>query len=73
MLKQYPWTRVELHQGFFVPALDLKAVREAGLKAAIQQRVFDGRAVYVIKQGQLGVWFYRGWISPRLQDESSLA
>lgn len=70
MLKQYPWKRVEPHHGFFVPALDLKAVREAGLKAAIQQRVFDANGVYVIKQGRLGVWFYRGWIAPKLQYES---
>lgn len=71
MLKRYPWDRVESGQGFFVPALDLMAEREAGLLAAVKQRVTNARAVFVIKQGRLGVWFYRGWIAPRLQAGSS--
>ena len=71
MLKTYPWGRVKPGQGFFVPALDLAAEREAGLLAAVKQRVTNARAVFVIKQGRLGVWFYRGWIAPRLQSGSS--
>lgn len=67
MLKSYPWADVKSGQGFFVPALDLDKAREDGLKAAVQQRVFDGRAVYVIKHGRLGVWFYRGALAQRLR------
>lgn len=59
MLKDYPWRRLEKGQGFFVPALDLEAVREAGLKSAIRDRVKDARAMYCVRQGMLGVLFYR--------------
>lgn len=72
MLKRYPWESVKHGQGFFVPALDLKTESEAGLKAAVRQRVFDARAAFIIKQGRLGVWFYRGWISPKWQSGSSI-
>ena len=64
MLKNYPWKQLERGQGFFVPAVDLAAVREAGLKAAVRQHVRPAHAAFVIKQGQLGVFFYRG---PRVQ------
>lgn len=59
MRKCFPWDRVERGQGFFVPALDLGAMREAGLLAAVPLRLKDARAAYVIRQGQLGVFFYR--------------
>lgn len=59
MLKNYPWDKVEKGQGFFVPALDLDAVRLAGLKAAVRYRYTDMDAMYVIMQGQLGVLFFR--------------
>lgn len=59
MLKDYPWRRLEKGQGFFVPALDLEAVREAGLKSAIRDRVKDARAMYCVRAGMLGVLFYR--------------
>lgn len=72
MLKTYPWTQTEIGQGFFVPALNLKAVREQGLLAAVKQQVTDGRAVFCIKDGRLGVWFCRGRVSSKLQAESSL-
>lgn len=72
MLKHYPWGTLERGQGFFVPALDLDAVREAGLKAAIKQRVTHARALFCVRQGLLGILFYRQPFSQkkRYQSES---
>lgn len=58
-LISYPWSQLEKGQGFFVPALDLEATREAGLLAAVRARVRDARAEPCVRQGQLGVLFYR--------------
>lgn len=55
----FPWDKVEKGQGFFIPALDPEEVREAGLRLAAVKRVFDARAEFVIRRGQVGVWFYR--------------
>ena len=55
----YPWDRLEKGQGFFVPALDLEKAREDGLIAAMQVRFFYPHYMYVIKDGLIGVWFYR--------------
>ncbi len=54
-----PWTTLEKGQGFFIPALDLDATREAGLVDAVRQRVVDAHAMYAIHQGMQGVLFYR--------------
>ena len=59
MLYRYPWEQLSKGQSFFVPALDLAAEREAGLIAAVKCHLKDARAVYCIKQGKLGVLFYR--------------
>lgn len=59
MLKNYPWDKIEKGQGFFVPALDLDAVRLAGLKAAVRYRYTDIAALYCIMDGLIGVLFYR--------------
>lgn len=59
MLRNYPWENLSKGQGFFVPALDLEAVRQAGLLAAVPLKIKDARAMFVIKQGLLGVFFYR--------------
>ena len=56
---QFPWQRVEKGQGFFVPCLDVQAVREKGLQAALKHRRFDARAYPAIRGGLIGVWFYR--------------
>ena len=58
-LIQFPWTKIEKGQGFFVPCLDTAAVRELGLKKATLSRVLDARAVAGIRNGLTGVWFYR--------------
>lgn len=70
MLKRYPWTGVEKGQGFFVPALDLEAEREAGLRAAVKVRVLDARARYCLHQGLIGVLFYRALHARRKPEES---
>ena len=56
---QFPWTKVEKGQGFFVPCLDTDAVRELGLKKATLSRILDARAKTGIYQGFTGVMFYR--------------
>ena len=56
---QFPWDKTERGQGFFVPALDLTPTIEAGLRAAVRAGLKDARAEPYIRQGQLGVLFYR--------------
>jgi len=58
-LIQFPWTKVEKGQGFFVPCLDTDTVRELGLKKATLSRILDARAVVGIHNGLTGVLFYR--------------
>ena len=58
-LKSYPWSAVKKGQGFFIPALDLEATKEAGLLAAVREHITDARAVFRVRLGLLGVWFYR--------------
>lgn len=70
---KFPWDKVEREQGFFIPALDLAPLREAGLLAALRLQIKDARARYVIMQGQLGVLFYRGPSAPKSRFESWLA
>ena len=57
--RNLPWTQLERGQGFFIPALDLEAVKEAVLRDAVRHRVRGVEAAYGIKQGKLGVFFYR--------------
>ena len=55
---KFPWERVEPGQGFFVPCLDLAAMRRIGLMAATPHRIrADG--VPGIYRGRLGIWFFR--------------
>jgi hypothetical protein len=56
---QFPWTKLEKGQGFFVPCLDTDAVRELGLKKATLSRILDARAKTGIYNGFTGVLFYR--------------
>ncbi len=58
-LIQFPWTKIEKGQGFFIPCLDVDAMRELGLKKATLSRVLDARAKTGIYQGFTGVLFYR--------------
>ena len=56
---QFPWTKLEKGQGFFIPCLDTELVRELGLKKAVLLRILDARAKAGIYQGMTGVMFYR--------------
>lgn len=55
----YPWLQLKKGQGFFVPCLDTEAVKQDGLRNALRQRFFYGKAKTVIKDGRIGVWFHR--------------
>ena len=54
---RFPWDKTERGQGFFVPCLDTEAVRVKGLNQALRYR--DARAIAGIRDGIIGVWFYR--------------
>lgn len=56
----YPWPRLRPGEGFFIPTLQLAAVREQGLRASVPHsrgKRFD--AYPAIKDGLIGVWFWR--------------
>lgn len=55
----FPWQSVSKGQGFFVPCLNTEEVRQAGLKEALRHRIFNAKAKVGIKNGLIGVWFYR--------------
>lgn len=55
---RYPWERLEPGEGFFIPCLDVHNVREQGLNEALRKLVYAD-AYVGIKDGRLGVWFYR--------------
>lgn len=72
-LYPYPWTKLSKGEGFFIPCLDTAKVFEDGLKAALREHMLDARAVQCIRQGRLGVWFYRKPAAPSQRTESSSA
>lgn len=55
----YPWSRLDKGQGFFVPCLDIQKTKEAGLKAAVSVRVFDAKTKVGIIAGRYGILFFR--------------
>jgi hypothetical protein len=55
----FPWQSVSKGQGFFVPCLNTEEVRQAGLKEALRHRIFNAKAKVGIKNGLIGVWFFR--------------
>jgi hypothetical protein len=55
----YPWSKTERGQGFFVPCLDTDAIKLAGLNAALTHRILNAKAYAGIKDGLIGVWFFR--------------
>lgn len=73
MLRTYPWTKLEAGEGFFVPALDLAAVKEAGLRAAVAQHVLKAGAIYAMHNGLIGVYFYLPGRARRLPVRFSLS
>jgi len=58
MVIQYPWTQLKKGEGFFVPSLDLEKTKELGLRASVRHRI-KAHARFGIKEGRIGVWFYR--------------
>jgi len=54
-----PWKQLERGQGFFVPCLDFEKTREYVLVKAVGLRIFDAQAMPGIKDGVVGVWFFR--------------
>lgn len=59
---RWPWSKVKQGQGFFVPCLDTEAVKKEGLSMALRSRVFNAQAQTGIRNGRMGVMFYRGMI-----------
>ena len=55
---KYPWAKLKKGEGFFVPGLDTEKVRETGLRASLPYRI-SVKAAPGIKNGLVGVWFYR--------------
>ena len=55
----FPWQSVNKGQGFFVPCLNTEEVRQAGLAHALRHRIFNAKARVGLKNGLIGVWFYR--------------
>ena len=55
----YPWKNLKKGQGFFVPCLDTDVIKTQGLNAALAYRYLDARAYEAVKNGRIGVWFYR--------------
>ena len=58
MVTNYPWQKLKPGEGVFVPTLDLQKEKERGLTAALRV-ITNAKAVYGIRAGCLGVWFYR--------------
>ena len=56
---RFPWSRLKKGEGFFIPCLAAEKVRQAGLNAALSFRIFDAKAYPAIKDGLMGVWFFR--------------
>jgi hypothetical protein len=55
----WPWHKLEKGQGFFIPCLDTEALRVEGLDKALEVRIFNAQCVVCIKNGRIGLWFYR--------------
>lgn len=55
----FPWSKVEKGHGFFVPCLNIEDMTKRGLNAALASRVLDAKHYPAIKDGLIGVWFYR--------------
>lgn len=63
-LVRFPWLKTERGQGFFIPCLDTELIREMGLRKAVSLKILDARAHPCIRNGFIGVWFFRRSRSP---------
>lgn len=57
--KPFPWPSIKVGQGFFIPCINTEAMRKFGLSQALQQRVFQAKAIPAVRDGLIGIWFYR--------------
>ena len=55
---RYPWKKTSVERGFFVPTLNPEKTIEEGLRASVRYRIRP-IATYGIKDGLIGVWFFR--------------
>lgn len=60
----YPWATLSRGEGFFVPSLDVEKTKAEGLGKALGYHLFDARADVGIKDGLIGVWFFRLGLLP---------
>lgn len=61
---RFPWTQLREGQGFFIPCLDLDAMKRRGFTEALRAGVRDPVARYGIKGGAIGVLFSRRTDAP---------
>jgi len=54
----WPWSKLEIGDGFFVACLDHEAVKKEGLREAALSGV-NGAATPAIFKGLYGLWFIR--------------
>ena len=57
--KLFPWPSVKTGQGFFIPCLNTAEMTKLGMGAALRCRVFNAKAHVAVRDGLIGVWFYR--------------
>lgn len=57
--KLFPWASTKTGQGFFIPCLNTEEVKKLGMSAALHSRAFNAKAYVAVRNGLIGVWFYR--------------
>jgi hypothetical protein len=66
MALRYPLANLKPGEGFFVAGLDLEGIRERGLLAALPYR-YKMLTKVGIRNGLIGVYFYRKPVRPSLR------
>ena len=56
---RFPWKKIEKGQGFFIPCLNTDEMTKLGMGAALRCRVFNAKAHVAVRDGLIGVWFFR--------------
>jgi hypothetical protein len=57
--KLFPWPSTKKGQGFFIPCLNTHEMTKLGMSAALRSRVFNAKAHIAVRDGLIGVWFFR--------------
>lgn len=55
----FPWSRLRVGQGFFIPCLDTAKMIEWAQRDLLQHRHMKVQAAVGIQGGLYGVWFFR--------------